>query len=140
MGDSVIKDAGLACRYVIAKKPDGAPVAERAIPLAIWKASDAVRRKFLRKWQKVPALETEDIRDILDWDYYIERISGTIQKIITIPAAMQSIPNPVPRVAHPDWLHKRVQEHNDVFKQQRITDMFKPVAKPVAPNTNSEVF
>ncbi|GAU88460.1 hypothetical protein RvY_01155 [Ramazzottius varieornatus] len=129
LGDSVIKDAGLACRYVIAKKPDGAPVAERAIPLAIWKASDAVRRLFLRKWQKLPALESEDIRDILDWGYYIERISGTIQKIITIPAAMQGIPNPVPRVAHPDWLHKRVQEHNDVFKQQRITDMFKPIPK-----------
>lgn len=30
-----------------------------------------------------------DVRDILDWDYYRERLGNTIQKIITIPAAMQ---------------------------------------------------
>ena len=62
-----------------------------AVPLAIWKASEPVRKKFLRSWQKLPALESDDIRDILDWDYYIERISGAIQKIITIPAALQSV-------------------------------------------------
>ena len=28
-------------------------------------------------------------RTVLDWDYYIERLSGTIMKIITIPAALQ---------------------------------------------------
>lgn len=28
---------------------------------------------------------------ILDWDYYIERLSSTIQKIITIPAALQQV-------------------------------------------------
>jgi len=33
-----------------------------------------------------------DIRLVLDWDYYIERLSGTIQKIITIPAALQVTP------------------------------------------------
>lgn len=32
-----------------------------------------------------------DIRDILDWGYYIERLGGAIQKIITIPAAMQGV-------------------------------------------------
>lgn len=29
LGDQMIKDAGLACRYVICKKPEGAPVTER---------------------------------------------------------------------------------------------------------------
>jgi hypothetical protein len=28
---------------------------------------------------------------VLDWDYYIERLGGAIQKIITIPAAMQGV-------------------------------------------------
>lgn len=37
-----------------------------------------------------------------------ERLGSAIQKIITIPAAMQLIPNPVPRVAHPDWLLRKV--------------------------------
>lgn len=52
--------------------------------------------------------EVPDLRDIVDWDYYRERLGSAIQKIITIPAAMQHIANPVPRVKHPDWLHKKV--------------------------------
>ena len=48
------------------------------------------------------------MRALVDWDYYKERLGGTIQKIITIPAAMQHVPNPVPRIKHPDWLHKQV--------------------------------
>lgn len=38
-----------------------------------------------------------------------ERLGSAIQKIITIPAAMQRVANPVPRVKHPDWLHKKVR-------------------------------
>ena len=49
------------------------------------------------------------MRAIVDWDYYRERLGSAIQKIITIPAAMQRVPNPVPRVKHPDWLHKKVR-------------------------------
>lgn len=30
-----------------------------------------------------------DVRDVVDWDYYRERLGSAIQKIITIPAAMQ---------------------------------------------------
>jgi hypothetical protein len=52
-----------------------------------------------------------DPRGLVDWEYYRERLSGAIQKIITIPAALQRVPNPVPRVAHPDWLHKRVRRN-----------------------------
>ena len=29
LGDQMVKDAGLSCRYVISKKPEGAPVTER---------------------------------------------------------------------------------------------------------------
>jgi len=50
-----------------------------------------------------------DVRAIVDWDYYRERLGSAIQKIITIPAAMQRVPNPVPRVKHPDWLHKKAR-------------------------------
>ena len=52
--------------------------------------------------------EVPDVRAIVDWDYYRERLGSAIQKIITIPAAMQRVANPVPRVKHPDWLHKKV--------------------------------
>lgn len=63
----------------------------RAIPLAIFQAEDAVKKHFLRKWLKDSSLGDIDIRDVLDWSYYIERLGGTIQKIITIPAAMQGV-------------------------------------------------
>ena len=52
--------------------------------------------------------QVPDLRFIVDWDYYRERLSGAIQKIITIPAALQRLPNPVPRVKHPEWLLKQV--------------------------------
>ena len=30
----------------------------------------------------------------------------------------------MPRIAHPDWLHKKMMEINDVYKQRKITDIF----------------
>lgn len=62
-----------------------------------------------------------DIRSILDWEYYIERFASTVQKLITIPAAMQKVANPVPRIAHPPWLSKRAARANDRSKQQTLT-------------------
>jgi len=29
LGDQMVKDAGLSCRYIISRKPEGAPVTER---------------------------------------------------------------------------------------------------------------
>lgn len=57
------------------------------------------------------AEEAPDVRELVDWAYYKERLGSAIQKIITIPAAMQRVSNPVPRVKHPDWLHKKVLSH-----------------------------
>ncbi|KAJ8897708.1 hypothetical protein PR048_003058 [Dryococelus australis] len=128
LGDQMVKDAGLACRFIISKKPDGSPVTERAIPLAIFQSEPSVKRHYLRKWLKDTSLNDVDIREVLDWDYYIERLGGTIQKIVTIPAAMQGLPNPVPRVQHPEWLHKKMLEKTDTLKQKRINEMF--IVKP----------
>nr|XP_035967011.1 DNA polymerase epsilon catalytic subunit A-like [Halichoerus grypus] len=83
-----------------------------------------VRKHFLRKWLKSSSLQDFDIRTILDWDYYIERLGSAVQKIITIPAALQQVKNPVPRVKHPDWLHKKLLEKNDVCKQKKISELF----------------
>lgn len=124
LGDQMVKDAGLSCRYIISRKPEGSPVTERAIPLAIFQAEPTVRKHFLRKWLKSSSLQDFDIRAILDWDYYIERLGSAIQKIITIPAALQQVKNPVPRVKHPDWLHKKLLEKNDVYKQKKISELF----------------
>ncbi|XP_033149828.1 DNA polymerase epsilon catalytic subunit A [Drosophila busckii] len=130
LGEQMVKDAGLACKYIISKKPEGAPVTERAVPLAIFQSEPSVRRHHLRRWLKDNTMGDADIRDVLDWQYYIERLGGTIQKIITIPAALQGLANPVPRVQHPDWLHKKMLEKNDVLKQRRINEMFSSRPKP----------
>jgi DNA polymerase epsilon subunit 1 len=129
LGAEIIKDKGLNCKFIIAERPHGAPVTERAIPTAIWKAESAVKKHFLRKWLKAPEIEDFDVRNIIDWDYYRERLAKTIQKIITIPAALQGVVNPVPRIAHPDWLHKTVARKSDRLQQQSLVSMFQNVKK-----------
>ncbi len=115
--------------------PESASVTERVIPTAIFSASEEVKRTFLRKWCHIPSV---DIRDILDWNYYRERLGSVIQKIITIPAFMQQIQNPVPRVLHPTWLvnkhsNTKISEHfQKVSKQQALDDMENIANKMIA--------
>ncbi len=112
----MVKDKGLACQFFISRQPAGAPVTERAVPVAIF--GHAEQQHFLRKWTRQGAsLASEDIRsvglrggkggvllhlfstqrlvpacsDILDWGYYTQRLGSAIQKIVTIPAALQKV-------------------------------------------------
>ncbi|KDQ64760.1 hypothetical protein JAAARDRAFT_145864 [Jaapia argillacea MUCL 33604] len=128
LGDQMVKDKGLACKFIISARPMGAPVTERAVPVAIFSAEESVKRLYLRKWLKDNSLISFELRSILDWDYYIERLGSVIQKLITIPAAMQKVANPVPRIHHPDWLHRRVAALDDKFRQHKVTDFFKKVS------------
>ncbi|KAL5717104.1 DNA-directed DNA polymerase [Ranunculus cassubicifolius] len=125
LGSEMVKDKGLRCQYIVACQPQGTPVSERAIPVAIFESPEV--KGYLRKWCKISA--DEGIRSIIDWSYYKQRLSSAIQKIITIPAAMQKVANPVPRVIHPDWLRKKVREKDDKFRQRKLVDMFAPKKK-----------
>uniref|UniRef100_A0A0M3J4G7 DNA polymerase epsilon catalytic subunit n=1 Tax=Anisakis simplex TaxID=6269 RepID=A0A0M3J4G7_ANISI len=130
LGDDMVKDAGLACRFIISKRPIGSPVTDRAIPLAIFQSAPAIAAHYLRKWTHDSEITKDniDIRKIIDWEYYIERVGNTIQKIVTIPAALQNVPNPVPRIPYPDWLeNKRRQRVND-HKQPKINEMFRSLS------------
>jgi DNA polymerase epsilon subunit 1 len=124
LGEQMVKDKGLNCKYIICSRPKNAPVTERAIPVAIFSAETSVKRYFLRKWLKEDPTNM-DPRALLDWDYYLERLGSVIQKLITIPAALQKVRNPVPRVAHPDWLQRRINVKDDKLKQKKMTDLFK---------------
>ena len=126
LGEQMIKDKGLNCKYIIASRPKNAPVTERAIPVSIFSAEEQIKRNFLRKWMKDDPGDM-DIRTILDWNYYLERLGSVIQKLITIPAALQKLRNPVPRVPHPDWLQRRIFTKDDKFKQKKMTDLFHKV-------------
>ncbi|KAF1352349.1 hypothetical protein BDV97DRAFT_293561 [Delphinella strobiligena] len=141
LGEQMIKDKGLNCKYIISSRPKNSPVTERAIPVAIFSSEESVKRHYLRKWMKEDP-DDMDPRTIIDWDYYLERLGSVIQKLITIPAALQKVPNnPVPRVAHPEWLERRIRIKDDVFKQKKMTDMFekKPLAEAELNTLNNKI-
>ncbi|KAK1275110.1 DNA polymerase epsilon catalytic subunit A [Acorus gramineus] len=127
LGDTMVKDKGLRCQYIVACEPQNTPVSERAIPVAIFETDAEIGKFYVRKWCKISS--DIGIRSIIDWSYYKQRLSSAIQKIITIPAAMQKVSNPVPRVVHPEWLHKKVREKEDKCRQRKINDVFSSLNK-----------
>lgn len=129
LGAQMVKDKGLNCKYIIASRPKHAPVTDRAIPVAIFSADEHVKRYFLRKWMREEPSDMNP-RSLIDWDYYLDRLSSVIQKLITIPAALQKVRNPVPRVEHPDWLQRRINIKDDRFKQKKMTDLFEKTLLP----------
>ncbi|KAL8359001.1 hypothetical protein RB601_008139 [Gaeumannomyces tritici] len=123
LGAQMVKDKGLNCKFIICARPKGAPVTERAVPVAIFSADEETKRAYLKKWLKEEPQNT-DPRALLDWAYYAERLGSVIQKLITIPAALQKVRNPVPRVPYPDWLQRRINAKDDKMKQKKLTDLF----------------
>lgn len=126
LGEEMVKDAGLATKYIISAKPVGAPVTERAVPVSIFSLDK--KEFFLRKWLKDPSLDRFAPRDVIDWAYYSERLASVVQKIISIPAALQNVPNPVPRVAHPDWLQRQIRRKEDTKQQTTLSSFFQPAS------------
>lgn len=64
------------------------------------------------------------LRDIVDWTYYEGRLATTVQKMVTLPAFLQGVDNPVPRVKHPEWILRRKREQDDKFKQKDLLLMW----------------
>lgn len=119
LGENMIRDSGLSIKYIISAKPDGTPITERAIPVSIF--SSDKKEFYLKKWTKDLSLVDFGPKDIIDWNYYIERLSSVIQKIILIPAFLQGIKNLIPRVSYPEWI-KKTRIIND--KQQQKLSFF----------------
>lgn len=132
LGEEILKDdGGLNVKFVISKLPLGAKVADRAVPTSIFSEKRQIKEKYLKKWLKDSSMSDFDLRTILDWDYYKERLGGSIQKIVTIPAFLQKCMNPIPKIAYPDWLHKRKRAEDDKFKQKQIGSFFNVAQKKV---------
>ena len=51
LGEEMVKDAGLATKYIISAKPIGSPVTERAIPVSIFLL---IKRNIFEKVVKRP--------------------------------------------------------------------------------------
>ena len=109
---------------IISRFPPGQPVAERAIPTPIFNTEPKIRDYFLRKWSHDASITDFDIRNFIDWDYYIARFSTTVQKIITIPAGIQNVDNPVRRVPQPDWLKRLMERSRSSANQSKISGFF----------------
>ncbi|CAF3954081.1 unnamed protein product, partial [Rotaria sp. Silwood1] len=93
LGEDVIKDKGLCCRFVISNVPRDAPVTEPAIPLAIFQSEQSIRNHYLRKWLRLSTVDNLDI---------LYKKSSPFQLLYKI------FVNPVPRVSHPDWPTNRI--------------------------------
>ncbi|CAK9115054.1 DNA polymerase epsilon catalytic subunit A (DNA polymerase II subunit A) [Durusdinium trenchii] len=133
---SMLQAEGISAHMLIANKPVGASCTERAIPVKIFFAEEAVKKVWLRQWLQDSSLTDFDMRSIIDWDYYKERLCAVFQKLISIPAAYQKIANPCPRVKVPEWLRKRVAEQNDHFKQRSLNAWLRTKCQPEEASEN----
>lgn len=43
--------------------------------------------------------------------------------MVTLPAFLQGVENPVPRVGHPEWILRRKREQDDKYKQADLRSM-----------------
>lgn len=133
LGEDIIKGKGLNCTFVVATKPVGLPINERVIPVSIFSAEENIKRKFLKKWLRENEMTDFEMRNIVDWDYYIERLGKTIHKMVSIPAALQGIANPVPSLPFPEWLQKKLHEVTEAKQRptKKLTNYF--TAGPTKP-------
>ncbi|KAI5192514.1 DNA polymerase epsilon subunit 1 [Nematocida sp. AWRm77] len=92
---------GTACSFIISRFPEGEPVTSRAIPQSVFYAAPEIRDRYLRKWTGARVLP--DLHGLVDWEYYQERLTNVILKIIIVPSAFQGLKNPIPRVSPPQW-------------------------------------
>jgi len=55
-GDQMVKNKGLACKFIISTKPIGALVTECAAPAAIFSMEESVKTMYLCQWLKNSSL------------------------------------------------------------------------------------
>ncbi|KAH6905769.1 DNA polymerase epsilon catalytic subunit A [Coprinopsis sp. MPI-PUGE-AT-0042] len=110
LGDQMVKDKGLACKFIISAKP----------------VEESVKRTYLRKWLKDNSLTNFDLRFILDWDYYLERLGSP-------DCLFRRVANPMTDFFRPkDQLEEETQAMEDIGTSQVDGD---PNRRPIVPKT-----
>ncbi|EPR78048.1 DNA polymerase epsilon, partial [Spraguea lophii 42_110] len=104
IGDEILNERNIKCEFIISKYPFDEPVANRTIPTIVFSVEEEIRKKILKKWIK-KNIDSDDIRELIDWSYYKQRLETVILKIIKIPAWKQNI-NILEEVEVPDWIKK----------------------------------
>eukprot|EP00924_Labyrinthula_sp_SR-Ha-C_P002487 maker-scaffold_16-snap-gene-6.20-mRNA-1 protein AED:0.04 eAED:0.04 QI:0/0/0/1/1/1/3/0/2111 len=124
--------SGLNCKLIIAKEPVGFATSARAIPCAIFSADPNIRETYIKKWTHS---SKTSLREVIDWDYYFERLSTVMLKVVCIPAILQGLENPIPLVPLPKWVQRIINDRNGP-KQQKLTNFFSVLSG----NTSKRVF
>lgn len=114
LGEGILGEK-LKCEYVVAVYPEGGSVAERAIPVVVFRSGE--KERLLRQWlgREYPG----DIRAIIDWDYYRLRLESVMQRMVILPALSQGVRNPVREVQVPAWARSKVGLTGYDFKRVR---------------------
>ena len=60
-------------------------------------------------------------------------------RLILLVKFHHQVKNPVPRVRHPDWLHKKLLEKNDIYKQKKISELFTSEGKRQVGSAHSKM-
>ncbi|KAL0233672.1 hypothetical protein PCE1_002181 [Barthelona sp. PCE] len=112
LGLSDDQSANVTIEFVILKYPRAAELNDRAFPVNILRLQNVAQRKqYLKRMLGSDAAEL-DLRDLLDWDYYLKRFSQQLLKLVIIPAVLQNIPNPMPEVELPRWVESKIKNAN----------------------------
>ncbi|CRG93880.1 DNA polymerase epsilon, catalytic subunit a, putative [Plasmodium gallinaceum] len=121
---SYIEDNNVSTQFIVASKPVGSDITFRAIPIQIFKTNVDTQIYYLSKWlgTKFPPNVPVNVRDIIDWDYYKQKLEVQILKLVIIPAIKQNINNPITSISVPDWLKKQINISEG--KQKKITSFF----------------
>ncbi|KAI5172524.1 DNA polymerase epsilon subunit 1 [Nematocida sp. LUAm3] len=144
LGQTVVT-RGISCSFIISKFPEGLPVTSRAIPQSVFLIERELQEKYLKKWMQANVLP-KDIKDIIDWDYYMERLTNVIMKIIIVPSAFQKVKNPLPKISPPSWtaekgkllgfLEKKIKEELPEKENTSISEKKKKsVSVPILGNS-----
>lgn len=123
---SHLTDAPLATHFVVLEKPVGTERTARAVPIQLFHADSRTRANFLSRWLGIPLSEAalcSDMRQLIDWSYYAERLDVQLQKIVSIPALKQGLENPIPDIEVPAWLRKQQAAADP--RQRRLEAFFK---------------
>ncbi|KAH8582024.1 DNA polymerase epsilon catalytic subunit [Cryptosporidium sp. chipmunk genotype I] len=163
---SYIQDKNIVCKFIVSEFPKGEDKSQRAVPLSIFSTPLETRISWLSKWLRMSrsgggrskdereqqgqeqvsdnsilTKENEtnkwNVRNILDWEYYKNRLTNTILKIVIIPAINQGVPNPLPELEVPSW----VKYHSEIVgtNQQKISEYFNVVKKKEEENRFSDL-
>lgn len=129
LGDDILEEK-LKCEFILSKYPLNAPVADRAIPVMIFKSLE--KDRFLKKWLKISNIPS--LADLIDWEYYRKRFESILQRLIVIPAYLQNISNPIPRIDVPLWVKEgskkerlnfvKIDDIEDVMIKRKLNDIF----------------